>query len=417
MSKIFEQSLGHLDDAMLYLDLDNEILKQLKHPKRMVEVSIPVRRDDGSLSIYSGYRVQHNDRLGPCKGGIRFHPQVDVDDVKALALWMTIKCAILGVPFGGGKGGVCVDPKSLSKMELERLSRGYMRAMADVLGPDQDIPAPDVYTNARIMAWMVDEYAMIKRQRQPGVMTGKPIELGGSLGRDDATGRGAYYCIKELEKIRKWQPKDITVAVQGFGNGGQHVAQLLHHDGYRVVAISDSKSAVYQANGFDIPSCIAQKQETGKLPIQSNTQSLTNQELLALDVDILIPAALENQITIDNAKAIRSAVIVEVANGPVTREAQAILQDQKVLVIPDVLANAGGVTVSYFEWVQNRIGEAWPIEQVHNKLQTMMSQSFQQVWSLHLHHGISMRTAAYVHAIKRLGLAMDALGTQPYFKS
>src|SRR3989338_8515139 len=262
MTTIFEDALSHLDAAFKYAEIDPEAVGRLKHPKAALEVSVPVRMDDGSLNIFTGYRVQHDNTRGPTKGGIRFHPNVNLDEVKALAFWMTFKCAIVGIPYGGAKGGICVDPKRLSRLELERLSRSYIVQVADFIGPNVDIPAPDVYTNAMIMGWMMDEYSSIVRKRTPEVITGKPIPLGGSLGRDDATGRGAYVCIKELERSRGWDPKKITVAVQGFGNAGQHIARLLHADGYRIVGISDSQGAIFRDQGFDVPSIIKAKLET-----------------------------------------------------------------------------------------------------------------------------------------------------------
>ncbi len=297
---IFNDAVKHLDVAAKYAAIDPEALERLKFPRTTLEVSIPVRMDDGTLKVFTGYRVRHDSTRGPTKGGIRFHPNVSLDEVKALAFWMTFKCAVVGIPYGGAKGGIIVDPKTLSKLEIERLSRGYIEMTADFIGPDTDIPAPDVYTNSMIMGWMMDEYSKIKRQHTPAVITGKPIPLGGSLGREDATGRGAYYCIKELEKVREWNPKEMTVAVQGFGNAGQHVAALLHKDGYNIVAVSDSQGGVYRKEGFDIPSLIHAKNETKRVKAvycentvceEVEAKHITNEELLELDVDILIPAA------------------------------------------------------------------------------------------------------------------------------
>ncbi len=424
MSDIFVGALQRLDRAMHYARIDEEVIERLKHPRAALEVAVPVRRDDGRLSIYRAYRVHHNNILGPTKGGIRFHPNVCLDEVTALSFWMTIKCALLGLPYGGAKGGVTIDPKSLSNMELERLSRSYIRRISDFVGPERDIPAPDVYTNARIMGWMMDEYSIIRRQHMPGVITGKPIALGGSLGRDDATGRGAYYCIKELEKRCHWQAPKICVAVQGFGNAGQHVARLLHASGYHVVAISDSQGGVYRREGLDIPSCIDHKNESRKVEAVycegsvcsiQEADIITNEELLELDVDLLIPAALENQITMSNVDHIKAPVIVEVANGPISSEATDRLHERGIVVVPDVLANAGGVTVSYFEWTQNRSGYYWTEQEVHQRLKTMMCKAFDNVWNTHKHHEVSMRTAAYVNALARLGAAFDAQGTHGYF--
>lgn len=425
MSKnIFEQAIARLDAAFNNAAIDPEVLEQLKHPKQILEVSIPVRMDDGSLRSFIGYRVRHNDALGPTKGGIRFHPNVTREEVMALSFWMTMKCAIAGLPYGGGKGGVIVNPKELTKLELERLSRSYIEQIADFIGPQRDIPAPDVYTNSMIMGWMMDEYSAIMRCRTPAVITGKPIPLGGSLGRDDATGRGAYYCIKELEKINKWTPQNMTVAVQGFGNAGQHIAELLHKDGYKIVAISDSAGGIYSETGFDVPSIIQAKLDTrrvqavycdGSVCSAIEAQHITNNELLELPVDILIPAALEDQITIENAENIRAPFIVELANGPINSAADSILDNKGTFILPDILANAGGVIVSYFEWVQNNTGFYWPLNEVHTKLQTIITNAMQAVYAIYTQKNISMRTAANVHALNRIQDAVKASGTQEYF--
>ncbi len=421
---LFDDAMRRLNTAMKYTDLDDEVALRVGTPKSCLEVSVPVRRDDGSLDFFRGYRVRHDDTRGPTKGGLRYHPSVSLDEVKSLAFWMTFKCAVVGIPYGGAKGGISVDAKSLSPMELERLSRGFIRLVADFIGPDVDIPAPDMYTNERIMGWMMDEYSTIRRQHVPAVITGKPVSMGGSVGRSDATGRGAYYCIRELAKKHDLDPASTTVAIQGFGNAGQHVARLLHKDGYRIVAISDSQGAIYRPEGFDIPSLIRTKEETrhvqavycdGALCTSIDADTLTNEELLELDVDILVPAALENQITEENAERIKAKYIVEVANGPITSAADEILNANEIEVVPDILANAGGVTVSYFEWLQNRSGEYWELQTVHKKLQTIMSREFKRIYDLHLEIKTDMRTAAYVHAIKRIGETMEAKGTCSYF--
>ena len=421
---IFEDAIKRLDAAVEHADLDPEALAKLKQPKAVMQVSIPVRMDDGSLSIFTGIRVRHDDTRGPSKGGLRYHPNVSLDEVKALAFWMTCKCAVVNIPYGGAKGGVIVNPKELSRLELERLSRGFIQQIADFIGPETDIPAPDVYTNEMIMGWMMDEYSKIVRRHTPAVITGKPIPLGGSLGRDDATGRGAYYCIKQLEAHRKWKPSQIRVAVQGFGNAGQAVAKLLHADGYRIVAISDSQGGVHGEQGFDVPSLIKIKQETrhleavycnGALCERVDAENITNEQLLELDVDVLIPAALENQITGANASRIKAPVIVEVANGPTTSDADPILRQADTLVVPDILANAGGVTVSYFEWVQNNQGFYWPLGDVHERLRQIMSSQFEAVYDLMAERDIDMRTAAYALALGRIGEAIASQGTRRYF--
>ncbi len=426
MSSIFADAIKNLDLAAKYADVDEEELERLRHTKATLEVGIPLRRDNGSLEIFKGYRVQHDSTRGPTKGGIRYHPQVCVDEVKALAFWMTFKCAVVGLPYGGAKGGIIVDPKSLSRMELERLSRGFMGQMADFIGPDTDIPAPDVYTNARIMGWMMDEYSKIKRQYTPAVITGKPLPLGGSAGREDATGRGVYYSIKELTAKKAWDPKTLTVALQGFGNVAQHAAALLQRDGYRIVALSDSQGGIYRPEGLDIPSIVKAKNETrrvkaiyceGSVCEVVDAKTISNEELLELDVDILIPAALENVITADNAPRIRAKTIAEGANGPISFDADQILHERGTLVIPDILANAGGVTVSYFEWVQNKAGYYWQAEEVHQRLQTIIAREFDHVYEIMQHHQCSMRTAAYVHGINRLSSAYRAQGTHRYYAS
>ena len=423
-TSIFDDAIGRLDRAFKHADIDEEAVERLKHPKQILEVSIPVRMDDGSLQIFKGYRVRHDDTRGPTKGGIRYHPHVDLEEVKALAFWMTFKCAVAGIPYGGAKGGVIVNPKELSRLELERLSREFVDEIADFIGPDTDVPAPDVYTNAMIMGWMMDEYSKIHRRHTPAVITGKPIPLGGSQGRDDATGRGAYYCIKELEKLREWTPGNLRVAVQGFGNVGQHAARLLHADGYRIIAVSDSRGGILSTDGFDIPSLIQVKNDTRQLKAvycegsvceAVEAEQISNEALLELEVDILIPAALENQITVDNVDRIKAPVIVEAANGPITSDADDVLNKKGTLVMPDILANAGGVTVSYFEWVQNQGGYYWTEEDVHAKLEAIMSREFNAVYEFMEAKSIDMRTAAYALALTRIGEAIEAQGTKRYF--
>jgi glutamate dehydrogenase (NADP+) len=423
-SDLFQNAIRRLDSAAKHLDIAPETIERLKRPKALLEVSIPVRMDDGTLRVFTGYRCRHDDTRGPAKGGIRFHPDVSRAEVQALAFWMTCKCACVGIPFGGGKGGVIVNPKELSRLELERLSRGYMQQVADFVGPETDVPAPDVYTNATVMGWMMDEYSKIVRKRTPGVITGKPIPLGGSLGRSDATGRGAYYCIKEIESRRKWDPKSIRVAVQGFGNAGQSVARLLHADGYKIVAVSDSRGGINSDDGFDVPSLITQKNESRRLQAvycQGSVcelvpaKSITNEELLELDVDLLLPAALENQISAEIAGRIKASVIVELANGPTMLEADPILAERDVLVVPDIIANAGGVTVSYFEWAQNRAGYYWSLEEVQSKLHTIMRTEFNVIYDTMDRIKTDMRTAAYVHALERIGAALESQGTAAYF--
>jgi len=423
---IFKDALNRLKKYGEAASISNDVIESLMHPFSILKATLPIRMDDGSTRYFTGYRCRYNNTLGPTKGGIRFHPDVNMAEIQALALWMTIKCAVVGLPFGGGKGGIVVDPKTLSPLELERLSRAYVRAMADFIGPQTDIPAPDVYTNARIMGWMMDEYEAIKRVKAPGVITGKPVRLGGSLGRDDATGRGAYLCIQELSKKLLLEPEKTTVAVQGFGNGGYHVARLLHDAGYKIVAISDSKGGIYSPKGFDVASIYEEKQRSRVVRAVYCKQSvcelvehdvISNEDLLSLDVDILIPAALEGVITRENAASIKAKYIVEVANGPILSNADPILEENGIQIVPDVLANAGGVTVSYFEWVQNRQGYKWSLEEVHARLQDIMVDAFNEVWDLAQARNLSMRSAAYAVAIERIGEAVEAHGTRDYFSS
>ena len=421
---IFEDALDRLKLIAEEADVDAEVVEALSHPEALIKATLPVRMDDGSMRYFRGYRCRYNSILGPTKGGLRFHPQVTVEEVQALALWMSIKCALVGLPFGGAKGGVEVDPKALSPMELERLSRAYVRAMADFIGPKVDIPAPDVYTNARIMGWMLDEYEAIKRLRAPGVITGKPVRLGGSLGREEATGRGAYLCIRELAEREGWTPSEKRIAIQGFGNAGYHAARLLQEDGYKIVALSDSKGGIYSENGFDIDSIWQHKQTEHNMhgvyckhtvcDLVEHKQ-IDNEKLLQLDVDLLIPAALEGVIHEKNAKKIRAPYIVEIANGPVLSAAEPILEKSGIMIIPDVLANAGGVTVSYFEWVQNRSGFAWTLDEIHQRLQEVMSNAFNEVWTIAKSEQRTLRSAAYSHAIRRIGEAVSAHGTREYF--
>jgi len=422
---LFEQALHRMDEAAELAGIDPETLEQLRHPTACLEVSIPVRMDSGELRTFIGMRVHHDRSRGPCKGGIRYHPGVTLDEVKALAFWMTCKCAVMGIPFGGGKGGVIVNAKELSPRELQRLSRRFIRALGDFIGPETDIPAPDMYTNARIMGWMMDEFSALQRRHVPAVITGKPLALGGSLGRDDATGRGAYYCIREFCQRRGWKPSELSVAIQGFGNGGQHCARLLYENGYRVVAVSDSQGGVLAKDCLNIPEMVRLKNETQELravygagsvcEAGEGATAITNEELLALPVDILVPAAMEDQITADNAGSVHAKLVAEIANGPTTAEADCILHEKGTVVIPDILCNAGGVTVSYFEWVQNKQGYYWTIEEVHERLETIMTREFNTVYELMTEHDVPMRTAAYAHGLRRLGAAIEAQGTQQYF--
>lgn len=416
MDNPFENALRQLENAARVLNLDANIHEILKRPDRVIEAAVPVKMDDGRVRVFTAYRSQYNNALGPYKGGIRYHPDVSLDEVKALSFWMMIKCATVNIPMGGGKGGVIVNPKELSQGELMRLSRGYMRKMWPVLGSDKDVPAPDVYTTPQIMAWMRDEYERIVGHADPGVITGKPIEQGGSEGRGFSTAQGGVYCVQELAKKLNWNPAETTVAVQGFGNAGSFMAKILHRLGYKIVAVSDSQGAIYSAQGLDPDSVDRVKQETRELKAvycegsvcrDVAHERISNAQLLELPVDLLIPAALENQITRENAGNINAKAIVELANGPTTPDADAILSEKNVIVVPDVLANAGGVTVSYFEWDQNVKGEHWSEEQVLEKLETIMVRAFDEVWETKEKFGIDMRTAAFVRAVERVAGSMS----------
>jgi glutamate dehydrogenase (NADP+) len=423
---LFSDASQRLDEALEYASISEDAIERLKLPKSSLKVSIPVRMDNGELRIFPGYRVRYDDTRGPTKGGIRYHQDVSSDEVQSLAFWMTFKCAVANLPFGGGKGGITVNPKELSHFELERLSRGYIDAVADFIGPDIDIPAPDVYTNQMIMGWMVDEYSIINRQFTPAVITGKPLTMGGSLGRDTATAMGAFFTIEATwPKLGlSGSPATTTVAVQGFGNAGAIIAELLFNVGYKVVAVTDSKGGIYRREGLDIPSVRQFKDSTRTLKAVYcedtvcsivEHETITNEELLALDVDILAPAALENQITEANAGDIKAKAVYELANGPTTPGADEILRQRDVVVFPDILVNAGGVTVSYFEWVQNRQGLYWTLEEVNQRLKEMMVEETERIWAITQEQNISPRTAAYVHALNRIGDAVQAKGTKDYF--
>jgi len=427
MSTLLADASKHLDRALKHIQLSDDLITRLRSPKASLTVSIPLRRDDGSLEIFQGYRVHYDDSRGPAKGGVRFHPGVTLDEVQSLAFWMTFKCAALNLPFGGGKGGITVNPKTLSPMEVERLSRGYIDAIADFIGPDVDILAPDVYTNARIMSWMMDEYSIIQRKFSPAVVTGKPLAVGGSQGRDSATAMGAFFVIQTLMPKFDRTPETTTVAVQGFGNAGSLIAELLAKAGYRVVAVSDSQGGIYSPQGLDITS-IRQYKESTRQGVQAvycdgtvcsimDHQTITNAELLTLDVDLLIPAALEGQITADNAHQIRAQYVFEVANGPVDFAADQILESRNIYVVPDILVNAGGVTVSYFEWVQNRSGLYWSAPEVQQQLERKMVEETEAIWRIAQRESISLRTAAYVHALSRLAETVEAKGTHCYYQS
>ncbi|MCC6484410.1 MAG: Glu/Leu/Phe/Val dehydrogenase [Armatimonadetes bacterium] len=407
----FHIAQQQLDKAAAILKLDSGIHTALRQPAREMHVTLTIKMDDGSCRTFNAYRVQYNDARGPNKGGIRFHPEETIDTVRALAAWMTWKCAVVDIPLGGGKGGIICDPKSLSETELERLSRAYVRAISRFIGPDKDIPAPDVYTTPQIMAWMMDEYSTIVGHHAPGVITGKPLAIGGSAGRGDATARGGAYTVREAAEHLGLDLKSSTVAIQGFGNAGQYAATLFHDLlGCRIVAVSDTRGGVYNPGGLDPQALVNEKRRTGTVANFPGAQQISNDELLELDVEVLAPSALEEVITEHNASRIRANIIAELANGPTTPAADEILFNNNVFVIPDFLCNAGGVTVSYFEWVQNSSGYYWEEAEVHHRLDRKMTEAFRAVLNTSTEFGVDMRTAAYMVSIQRVAEAMKLRG-------
>jgi glutamate dehydrogenase (NAD(P)+) len=409
----WENALKQLDDAARLMRLDEGMREVLREPKRAVTVSIPVRMDDGRVKVFIGHRVQHNDARGPFKGGIRYHPAVTLDEVKALAMWMTWKCAIVDIPFGGGKGGIACDPKSMSDAELERLTRRYAYMISDIVGPYVDIPAPDVYTGPREMAWFMDTYSALKGSISPGVITGKPINLGGSQGRTEATGLGTAICAREAAKRMNIKLKGARVAIQGFGNAGTYSGRFLSEMGAVVVGVSDSKGGVYNPDGLDVEKLIEYKSKNGAVKGFPNSREITNKELLELECDILVPAAYENQITDKNARDIKARIIAEAANGPTTPEADGILFKNGRLVVPDILANAGGVTVSYFEWVQNLTREYWDYQRVTKMLEDKMVKSFESVYKTAEEYRVDMRRGSMILAVGRVVDAIKSRGIWP----
>ncbi|MDO5726263.1 MAG: Glu/Leu/Phe/Val dehydrogenase [Tissierellia bacterium] len=396
------------------LELPQAVFEILKEPQRVLEVSIPVRMDDGSTRVFKGYRSQHNDAIGPYKGGIRFHPNVNLDEVKALSIWMTFKCGIVGIPYGGGKGGITVDVTELSQSELERLSRGFIEKTHKYLGDRIDIPAPDVNTNAQVMSWMVDEFNKLSGHQEIGVITGKPVALGGSLGRTEATGFGVVEIAKAYLKKEGLDPKETTAALQGFGNVGSYTGKYLYEAGIKTVAVAghdkDKEFAIYNEDGIDIPKLMKFLENEKDIRKFDNVKTIDIDEFWALDVDLLIPAALENAIDKNNAKLINAKAVLEAANGPITLEADEILKDRNIVVTPDVLTNAGGVTVSYFEWVQNRYGYYWSEKEVLEKESIAMNEAFNNIWDLMKEYDVTMREAAYMFSIKKVAENMKLKG-------
>ncbi len=396
-----------------YLGLESGLRKVLSSCKRELTVNFPVQMDDGSVEVFTGYRVQHNLGRGPAKGGIRYHPQVDIDEIRALAMWMTWKCATVNIPFGGAKGGVIVDPKKLSLYELEHLTRRYATEISLLIGPDTDIPAPDVNTNSQTMAWIMDTYSMHKGYSVTAVVTGKPVNIGGAEGRNEATARGVQYVIREAAREKNMTLNGAKVVVQGFGNAGSIAARLLSEDGCIIVAVSDSQGGVYNSKGLDVRSLLAFKQEHDSLTGFPNGERVTNQELLELECDILIPAALENQLNGDNARRVRARMVIEAANGPTNPDADKIFYDRGIFVAPDILANAGGVTVSYFEWVQDLQSFFWSEEETNKRLLQIMTKAFAQVYKIAQEKKVDMRTAAYILAVGRVAEATVTRGIYP----
>ena len=401
------------DIAAEYLKLDAGLRQILRTPKRMLEVSIPTKMDNGQVKVFTGYRVQHNVARGPAKGGIRYHPNVTVDEVKALATWMTWKCATVNIPFGGGKGGVICDPKRMSKAELERMTRRYTSEILPLIGPEQDIPAPDVYTDAQTMAWIMDTYSMTKGYSTLGVVTGKPVSIGGSEGRKEATARGVLVSVEEACKIKKMSLRGAAVAIQGFGNAGSMVAKLFAEKKARIVAISDSRGGVFNSRGIDPLKAMRYKERSGTVVGMPGTSRISNDDLLTMKCDILIPAALENVITLNNVDQIKAKIVAEAANGPTTPHADEALARKGIMLLPDILANAGGVTASYFEWVQDLQSFFWPASEVNLKLESLMRRAFLEVYESMRKHRTHMRTGAYVLAVGRVADATLVRGLFP----
>ncbi|MCX6086262.1 MAG: Glu/Leu/Phe/Val dehydrogenase [Caldiserica bacterium] len=410
----FQVAQDRIQIAGTKLGQNPEITEILRNPLRTLSVSIPVRMDDGTTKVFQGFRCQHNDAVGPTKGGIRFHQDETLEDVKALATLMTLKCAVVGLPYGGGKGGIVVDPTKLSTGELERLSRGYIRALGTFVGPDRDVPAPDVNTNGQIMAWMIDEYSKLTGHNTPALMTGKPLILGGSLGRTAATGLGGVYCLRLAAKKMGMSLKGATIAVEGFGNVGFYASRILHEeDGAKIVAITMVNGGVYDPKGIDPDDLKAYETKNGTVKGYKGLDNVSNEQLRALDVDVYIPAALQNAIFRDNAKDVKAKIVVELANGGVNPDADEILEKNGVFVVPDILGNAGGVTVSYFEWVQNNYGYYWSEKEVNEKLDRVMTEAFDRVYSMYTKHKtdkVTMRMAADMVAVDRVGEAVKIRG-------
>jgi len=410
---LWQMALGQLDEIAKEINLDENTHQILRYPKRCLTVSIPIQMDNGKIKVFTGFRVQHNVNRGPAKGGIRYHPDVTLDGVKALAMWMTWKCAVVGISYGGAKGGIICDPKKLSLKEIERLTRRYVSEIISFIGPEKDIPAPDVNTNPQIMAWIMDTYSVDVGYSVPGVVTGKPICIGGSLGRDTATARGVMFTLMNAAKKLKFDLFEKTVAIQGYGNVGGNLAHFLSEQGYKIIAISDVEGGIYNPKGLDPAKVSLALKESGSVVGFKSADKITNQELLAMDCDVLVPAALENQITKENAEKIKAKLVIEAANGPTTPEADKILEEKEIFVVPDILANAGGVTVSYFEWVQGLQSYFWTEREVSLKLRDIMRKAFDNVHRVGQEKGVSMRKASLMLAVERVAEATRTRGLYP----
>ena len=416
---MFEDARKQLNLAFKYSEIDPETIERLMYPERTIQVALPMRHDDGTLHIYKAFRTQYNSILGPYKGGIRFHANVSRDEIESLSFWMTFKCAAVKIPYGGAKGGVCVNPRSLSHRERERISKAYIDAFADFIGPDVDIPAPDMYTDERVMGWMYSEYQKIKGGHPRDVITGKPVALGGIEGRASATGYGGYFVLDYLLRTHNWKFKlpprrEMTIAVQGFGQVGYWFSEMCYRNGWRIVAASNEYGGTYDENGLNIPACRRHLNQHDHREWGQGSP-ITNKELLAMDVDILVPAAIESVITADNADDVKAKIVFEMANGPITNDANTILEDKGIIIMPDIINNAGGVVVSYFEWLQNRTAEHRSPEQVERDLKETMEYAANRMLVRHLEHGVNMRTAAYILALKRISEANECLGNKDYF--
>jgi glutamate dehydrogenase (NAD(P)+) len=413
-STAYHTALAQFDRAAHYLDIPDDIKEYLRYPRREFTVNFPVKRDNGTVEVFTGYRVHHNTALGPSKGGIRYSLGVTPDEVRALAMWMTWKCALANIPYGGAKGGVVVDPKSLSPRELEALTRRYASELIPLISPHMDIPAPDMGTNAQTMAWFMDTYSMTTGYSQPAIVTGKPVNIGGSLGRSEATGRGVVVCMEQaLDRLGSYDPAETRVAVQGFGNVGSNAALHAHRLGFKVVGISDITGGVYDAHGIDVPALRDFVAKTGGVKGYDKGDAITNEELITCDCDVLIPAAMEDQINEHNAPDIQARLIVEGANGPTTPEGDDILSDRGILLVPDILANAGGVVVSYFEWVQDLQAFFWDEEEVYRQLERILTHSFEATDAAAEQYGVDMRTASQILAIRRVADAVTTRGFYP----